>query len=71
MKKLLLSLFVGVILMSCGTTTVNQIPVYGTVEDIIKVDNYHRAKVWCEYEGKYYNIKTEKLYQIGDVIRIK
>ena len=70
MKKLLLS-FMAVLLMSCGTTVIDQREYYGIVEDTVFYNGCHHAKVWCAAKGKYYDIITDKLYQIGDIVRIK
>jgi predicted porin len=70
MKKLLL--FVAVVsMMSCATPTVNQVELYGTVDDIVYLNGHYRVKAWCQTKEKYYNIITDKHYQPGETIRIK
>ena len=71
MKKLILPLIVSLMLVSCVTPSVNQVQVYGTVEEILTVGNHYRVKAWCKSEGRYYKITTDRVYQIGDVIKIK
>jgi hypothetical protein len=70
MKKLLLSL-TTLLLMSCGTPVINQVEVYGEVEDVYYYNNHYRMKVWCSSKGKYYKIISDRAYQIGERIRIK
>ena len=70
MKKLLLLVAV-VSMMSCATPTVNQVELYGIVEDITYYNGHHHVKAWCQTKEKYYNIITDKLYQPGETIRIK
>lgn len=70
MKKLLLLVAV-VSMMSCATPTVNQVELYGIVEDITYYNGHHHVKAWCKAKEKYYNIITDKLYQPGETIRIK
>lgn len=70
MKKLLLLVAV-VSMMSCATPTVNQVELYGIVEDITYYNGHHHVKAWCKVKEKYYNIITDKLYQPGETIRIK
>lgn len=69
MKKLLLSM-AAVFLMSCYTPTVDQTELYGRAEEVLFFNGHYRVKVWAE-NGKYYNVITNKFYQVGDVIKIK
>ena len=32
---------------------------------------HNHVKVWCKTKEKYYEVITDKLYQIGEVIKIK
>lgn len=70
MKKLLLS-FVTLLLVSCGTPVINQVEVYGVVEDVVILNNHYKVKVWCRSKGMYYKVITDRHYRIGDVVRIK
>ena len=70
MKKLFLSL-AAFLLTACATPVINQIELYGTVEDVVFLNGYYKVKVWCKSKEMYYKIKTNRSYQIGDVIRIK
>jgi hypothetical protein len=67
MKKLLFVFTVAVLMVSCST--VNQVPTYGAVEDIIAIDGHYQLKVWSG--SKYYTVITDKPYQINEIIRIK
>lgn len=70
MKKLLLSM-VAVLMMACATPTVNQTELYGVVEDVTLYNGHFHTKVWCEKKGMYINVITDKVYVIGQTIRIK
>lgn len=70
MKKTLLSL-VTLLLTACYTPTVDQTELYGTVENITYYGGHNHVKVWCKTKEKYYEIITDKLYQIGEVVKIK
>lgn len=70
MKKLLLA-FVVFLAVSCVTPVVNQVELYGVVEDITYYNKHHHVKVWCKQKEKYYEIVTDRMYQIGDTIKIK
>lgn len=70
MKKAILSVM-AVLLVGCATPTINQVEYYGVVEDTVYYGGHHHAKVWCAAKGKYYDVVTDRLYQVGDVIRIK
>lgn len=71
MKKLLASTVVVMFMISCATPTVNQVELYGIVEDITYYNGHHHVKAWCKVKEKYYNIITDKHYQLGETIRIK
>lgn len=73
MKKLFLVLMTALFMLSCATPVVNQVELYGTVEDVWQVlgEKHYRVKVWCESKEKYYKVITDKHYQLGDRIRIK
>lgn len=70
MKKIIFAL-TALFLVSCYTPTVNQVELYGEVEEIVYYGGHHHLKVWCKTKEKYYNVITDKIYQIGDVVRIK
>ena len=70
MKKVLV-LLVTLLLMGCYTPTINQVELYGQVESVLYHGKHYKVKVWCQDKEKYYNIITNKLYQKGDIIRIK
>ena len=59
------------LMTSCVTPTINQVETYGTVEDIVRIHKHYHVKVWCDTKEKYYTVITDKLYQIGDTIKIK
>lgn len=71
MKKIFLALLAALFLMSCGTTVVNQVELYGVVEEVLYYNHHKHVKVWCAAKEKYYEVITDKLYQPGDTIRIK
>ena len=71
MKKIVLSLFAVLMLSACASIpTVNQLEVYGEVEDVVYLNGHHKHKVWCKAKEKYYYVISDKLYQPGEVIRI-
>lgn len=70
MKKLLFAL-VLFFTVSCATTVVNQVELYGVVEDIVYYNHHNHVKVWCKEKEKYYIIVTDNLYQVGDTVKIK
>ena len=72
MKKTILSFMAVLLLTACASIpTVNQVEVIGKVENVAFVNGHYRAKVWCETEGIYYNVITDRLYYPGDQIKIK
>jgi predicted porin len=70
MRKLVLA-FVVMAVMGCATSTVNQVELYGIVEDVVYCNDHVHVKAWCQKHQKYYYVVTDRRYQIGDVIRIK
>ena len=70
MKKLL-TVFIAGLLISCVTPTVNQVELYGEVEDVIYFNGHYKHKVWCKTKEKYYRVVSDKLYQKGEIIKIK
>lgn len=70
MKKVLLAL-VTLFLTECYTQTVDQSELYGTVEGTIYYGGHHHVKAWCKTKERYYDVVTDKLYQRGEIIRIK
>ena len=70
MKKIILAL-ITLFLTACYTPTVDQTELYGTVETILYYNGHNHVKAWCKEKQKYYEIITDKLYQHGEVIKIK
>jgi hypothetical protein len=71
MKKIFLSLVGTLFLLSCATYSSSRHGISGVIEDAVYVNHHYRYKVWCEKKLKYYNVKSDTLYQIGDEIWIK
>ena len=71
MKKTVLLFVTALILSACVTPTVNQVELYGEVEDVVYFNGHFKHKVRCKSKEKYYRVIADQLYQPGDVIRIK
>ena len=71
MRKLFLLLLVTLLFTSCYTPTVDQTELYGSVESILRYGGHNHVKVWCNAKGRYYEVVTDKLYQKGEIIKIK
>lgn len=56
---------------ACATPTVNQTELYGVVEDVTLYNGHFHIKTWCEKKGMYINVISDKVYLIGQTIRIK
>ena len=69
MKKIILA-FVALAMMSCATPVVNQVGLYGVVEDVVYLNHHYHVKVWCNEKGKYYTVVTDRQHQKGDKVCI-
>ena len=69
MKKIILS-FVALAMMSCATPVVNQVRLYGVVEDVVYLNHHYHVKVWCNEKGKYYTVVTDRQHWKGDKVCI-
>ena len=70
MKKIILA-FVALAMMSCATPVVNQVGLYGVVEDVVYLNHRYHVKVWCQEKWKYYKIVTNVQHQDGDTVCIR
>ena len=71
MKKLSIFLFVLLAISACTTPTIVQYERTGTVENIQQTKQHwclYKLTVWCETEGRYYDVFTTKIYEPGSTI---
>ena len=70
MKKLLF-ICAALLVASCATPVVNQVEVYGVVEDAVYWKGHRHLKVWCGEKGRYYEVVTDSMWDVGDTVRIR